>query len=496
MVGKGPQGISAINAWLDLVRVPPVGHVGPPPRRRVRARRRVDRPRPQARPRARRRPRWSESYLRGFGPATANEIADWAGLPDRRGQGSARRLELRRFRAEDGAELIDLPRLAAARRRDAGAGAAAAGLGRDHARACPPRRSCSPRSTARRSSTRRRRSRSTTFMVDGRVAGGWQLREGQGQARSVRAPRQGGAPRARAGGRAPRRVCRLNGLERRLVGGVLGAVARLGYGRDRRPPRPAEGPLVPRRDDGQRLGAGQDAGDHAAAPAPRPRVVMSMGPRDAAVARRRRPARGDGRASGDRQLQLPQRALRRAGSITTTRTCGRGWCSPRAPTRPAAPRTLQLGHYERETCTQHKPDREHHCVLVFTRLRASTSPIPARLPCELDACHLNLVADAHQERARHGDLIMVGGQRPDGHIPQDRGRINVVRYRDARPADFRARRRRPSTGCDRGCDPTSTAASSTRAASTACATASSSRSARRSRSTSPTCATRCATAPG
>ena len=33
---------------------------------------------------------------------------------------------------------------------------------------------------------------------------------------------------------------------------------------------------------------------------------------------------------------------------------------------------------------------------------------------------------------------MVGGQKPDGHIPQDRGRINVVRYRDSRPADFRA----------------------------------------------------------
>jgi hypothetical protein len=98
--------------------------------------------------------------------------------------------------------------------------------------------------------------------------------------------------------------------------------------------------------------------------------------------------------------------------------------------------TLQLGHYERETCTQHKPDREHHCVLVFTGTRLDLTD-PAALPCELDACHLNLVADAHQKRARHGDLIMVGGQRPDGHIPQDRGRINVVRYRDAAPADFR-----------------------------------------------------------
>jgi hypothetical protein len=99
------------------------------------------------------------------------------------------------------------------------------------------------------------------------------------------------------------------------------------------------------------------------------------------------------------------------------------------------PGTLAVGRAERETCTQHKPDREHHCVLVFTGDRLDLSN-PAQLPCALDQCFANLVADAHQRRARHGDLIMVGGQRPDGHIPQDRGRINAVRYRDSRPADF------------------------------------------------------------
>lgn len=31
---------------------------------------------------------------------------------------------------------------------------------------------------------------------------------------------------------------------------------------------------------------------------------------------------------------------------------------------------------------------------------------------------------------------MVGGLKPKGAIPQDRGRINAVRYRDSRPADF------------------------------------------------------------
>ena len=97
--------------------------------------------------------------------------------------------------------------------------------------------------------------------------------------------------------------------------------------------------------------------------------------------------------------------------------------------------TLRIGLAEDEVCTQRKPDREHHCVLTFTGERIEIDP--ARLPCELDECYVNLVADAHNRRARHGDLIMVGGQRPNGHIPQDRGRINAVRYRDSRPSDFR-----------------------------------------------------------
>jgi hypothetical protein len=97
--------------------------------------------------------------------------------------------------------------------------------------------------------------------------------------------------------------------------------------------------------------------------------------------------------------------------------------------------TLRVGPAEDEVCTQRKPHREHHCVLTFTGERIEIDP--ARLPCELDECYVNLVADAHNQRARHGDLIMVGGQRPDGHIPQDRGRINAIRYRDSRPSDFR-----------------------------------------------------------
>lgn len=99
------------------------------------------------------------------------------------------------------------------------------------------------------------------------------------------------------------------------------------------------------------------------------------------------------------------------------------------------PGAMPLGRPVRETCTQHKPHREHHCVLVFTGTAVDLAN-PGRLPCPLDACYVNLVADAHHPGAGGGDLIMVGGQRPDGHIPQDRGRINAIRYRNATAADF------------------------------------------------------------
>jgi hypothetical protein len=50
-------------------------------------------------------------YLRGFGPATRTEIASWAGTPVGDIKRVLDRLPLRRFRAEDGSELVDLPRL-------------------------------------------------------------------------------------------------------------------------------------------------------------------------------------------------------------------------------------------------------------------------------------------------------------------------------------------------------------------------------------------------
>jgi hypothetical protein len=49
-------------------------------------------------------------YLQGFGPATLNELADWAGLPVTKLRPTVERMKLRRFSSEDGKTLLDLPR--------------------------------------------------------------------------------------------------------------------------------------------------------------------------------------------------------------------------------------------------------------------------------------------------------------------------------------------------------------------------------------------------
>jgi hypothetical protein len=50
------------------------------------------------------------AYLRGFGPATLKDVSSWAGVPVTPLAAAAARLGLRRLRGEDERELLDLPR--------------------------------------------------------------------------------------------------------------------------------------------------------------------------------------------------------------------------------------------------------------------------------------------------------------------------------------------------------------------------------------------------
>ncbi len=108
LLGKGSAVTNGVGLWLELVRAPPSG---------TWERRRADlyaaaeewlgpaevTPQEATELLVRR-------YLGGFGPASRSEIADWAGLRPKEIAPALERLRLRRFCAEDGEELLDLPR--------------------------------------------------------------------------------------------------------------------------------------------------------------------------------------------------------------------------------------------------------------------------------------------------------------------------------------------------------------------------------------------------
>lgn len=96
------------SSWIDLVRVPPLGTWD---------RRRADLyglaetwlPPSQA-SEAEGLKHLLTRYLRGFGPASLGDASDWAGVPLTTLRDVAERMQLRRFRDEAGAELIDVPK--------------------------------------------------------------------------------------------------------------------------------------------------------------------------------------------------------------------------------------------------------------------------------------------------------------------------------------------------------------------------------------------------
>ena len=99
---------TGVGLWLDLVRVPPSG---------TWERRRADHYAlaeqwvgPGAASEGDGHAHLIRSYLRGFGPAALEDVSSWAGVPARLLSPALDRLRLRRFRDEQGRELIDLPR--------------------------------------------------------------------------------------------------------------------------------------------------------------------------------------------------------------------------------------------------------------------------------------------------------------------------------------------------------------------------------------------------
>ena len=154
-------------------------------------------------------------------------------------------------------------------------------------------------------------------------------------------------------------------------------------------------------------------------PGAAPRVVLSMGPGKLSGLRR-----------GDR-LEL-------SSEVQVTVDCDRP--SPRCTGRPYDydPRvtvTLELAGREsasapsrvlarrRLRCRQRLPNRQHHCPVVFDRI----TRVGDDFPCRLDRCYANVVVSASSPHSRGDERMIIGANKPNGRIVQNKSRLNAIR---------------------------------------------------------------------
>jgi hypothetical protein len=161
-------------------------------------------------------------------------------------------------------------------------------------------------------------------------------------------------------------------------------------------------------------------------PGAEPRVVMSLGPGQlpSLIAGDRLRVSGEVQITADCTFQRPRCAGRPyryspvlrgrlvlAGGIQVTGGAG----------------AVSLSGTDTNVCRQKTGDREHHCMLV-PRGGIDIGGGEA-LPCDPGSCAVNFVVDASDPRASSGDVVVVGGQRPNGDVLHDKGRVNAVRLR-------------------------------------------------------------------
>jgi hypothetical protein len=174
------------------------------------------------------------------------------------------------------------------------------------------------------------------------------------------------------------------------------------------------------------------------------RVAMSLGPRKL------------GRLEAGEQLRMN-------GEVQVTLTCykpglprciGRSYSfSPRVEARlvladgarvASGSGAIPLSTWGGLVCSAQRPNRNHHCVMIFPRITA-TVPSASALPCRPARCHVNLVLAADNPDARPRDRLIVGTDRPNGTVAQDKGRLNAVEIAPGaapRVERFRTTRRR------------------------------------------------------
>lgn len=79
----------------------------------------------------------------------------------------------------------------------------------------------------------------------------------------------------------------------------------------------------------------------------------------------------------------------------------------------------------KKLCKQRRPNRNHHCTLTIPSTETAIDD-PGALPCALDSCYLNMILGASNKKAKPGNKVVLGADRPDGSVAQDKGRLNLV----------------------------------------------------------------------
>jgi hypothetical protein len=152
------------------------------------------------------------------------------------------------------------------------------------------------------------------------------------------------------------------------------------------------------------------------------RVAMSLGPEELP-----RLENGDRlRVSGE--VQVSTTCVKRSPRCVGRRYDFSPWVSVRlvlaAEPSPSAP-GMPLSGEVTVRCKQQRPNRNHHCTLVLPNLETGV-PDTAALPCPANACYVNMIVGAWARKARPGNRVVLGGDRPDGEVAQDKGRLNVI----------------------------------------------------------------------
>jgi hypothetical protein len=100
-----------------------------------------------------------------------------------------------------------------------------------------------------------------------------------------------------------------------------------------------------------------------------------------------------------------------------------------SPTPEPVGASIPLSESRSVRCKQRRPNRNHHCTLVFPNLETQVTDLAA-LPCSSPECYVNLIVGASHSKAKRGSRVVVGADRPDGGVAQDKGRLNVVQARN------------------------------------------------------------------